>query len=177
MRIAQIFIFLFAVASCGESSSEGSVQWSENQKTSVENIKKLEEKALDLPMNSAKDAENIKSLKTQLIDSLLSYYRTYPKDTLSPGYLDKVHMLYSGMGEYRTASTYADMILNQFPGYVNRQMVIESQIVNYDIFITPRNSDKVKQYIELILEEKELSAEARQEYELRLKNVDRSLLD
>ena len=81
------------------------------------------------------------------------------------------------MGEYRTASTYADMILSQYPNYVNRQMVIESQIVNYDIFITPRNAEKVKQYIELMLKEKELSAEARKEYESRLQNIDKSLLD
>ena len=56
-------------------------------------------------------------------------------------------------------------------------MVIESQIVNYDIFITPRNAEKVKQYIELMLKEKELSAEARKEYESRLQNIDKSLLD
>lgn len=177
MRLALFLITAVVMASCGDSTSEVVSEWTEVQKTSVENIKELEKAALDLPMNSAADVENLKQAKLQLIDSLLSYYRSYPKDTLAPGYLDKVHMLYSGMGEYRTASTYADMILNQYPNYVNRHMVIESQIVNYDIFITPRNAEKVKQYIELMLKEKELSAEARKEYESRLQNIDKSLLD
>ena len=177
MRLALFLITAIVITSCGDASSEVAAEWTEVQKTSVENIKELEKAALDLPMNSAKDVENLKQAKIQLIDSLLSYYRSYPKDTLAPGYLDKVHMLYSGMGEYRTASTYADMILNQYPNYVNRQMVIESQIVNYDIFITPRNVEKVKQYIELMLKEKELSVEARKEYESRLQNIDKSLLD
>lgn len=177
MRLALFCITALVITSCGDASSEVAAEWTEVQKTSVENIKELEKAALDLPMNTAGDVESLKQAKTQLIDSLLSYYRNYPKDTLAPGYLDKVHMLYSGMGDYRTASTYADMILDQYPKYVNRPMVIESQIVNYDIFITPRNADKVKQYIELMLKEKELSAEARKEYELRLQNIDKSLLD
>ncbi|MFZ9028929.1 MAG: hypothetical protein ACO2Z9_07920 [Crocinitomicaceae bacterium] len=177
MRLTLFFIAAITLTSCGDASSEVTSEWTEVQKTSVENIKELEKVALGLPMNSAADVENLKRTKLQLIDSLLNYYRSYPKDTLAPGYLDKVHMLYSGMGEYRTASTYAEMILNQYPNYVNRQMVIESQIVNYDIFITPRNADKVKQYVELMLKEKELSPEVREEYELRLQNIDKSLLD
>lgn len=177
MRLAVILILVTILASCGDSSSEVASGWTDAQKSSVENIKALEKAALELPMNSAVDVENLKKAKVQLVDSLLSYYRSYPKDTLAPAYLDKVHMLYSGMGEYRTAATYADMILNQYPKYVNRQMVIESQIVNYDIFITPRNSEKVKQYIELILNEKGLSDEARKEYESRLQNIDKSVLN
>ncbi len=177
MRLTLFFVAVIILASCGESSSHISSNWSDGQKSAIGSIKKLEATALDLPMNSAADAENLKKVKLQLIDSLLSYFRSYPKDTLAPVYLDKVHMLYSGMGEYRTASTYADMVLNQYPKYVNRQMVIESQIVNYDIFITPRNADKVKQYIELILKEKQLSTEARKEYESRLQNINKSLLD
>ena len=39
------------------------------------------------------------------------------------------------------------------------------------------NSEKVKQYIELILNEKGLSDEARKEYESRLQNIDKSVLN
>ena len=177
MRLELLFISGLFLIACEHVAPEVSYELTDTQMASVDNIKKLEKTALDLPMNSVADAKNLKKVKLQLIDSLLSYYRNYPKDTLAPVYLDKVHMLYSGMGEYRTASTYADMIINQYPKYVNRKMVIESQIVNYDIFITPRSPEKVKQYIEIILNEKELSSEARVEYALRLQNLDKSILD
>lgn len=175
MRVFYFFLILL-LFSCG-SQDPAVESMSDAQKTSISQIEKLEEEILDLPMNTATDAELLKSSKEVLVDSLLAYYRNYPKDTLAPVYLDKVHMLYSGMGEYRMASTYADLIINQYPNYVNRKMVIESQIINYDIFIQPRNREKVQNYIELILNEATLTSEERQEYKSRLENIDKSLLD
>ena len=92
MRLVLFFITAIVLTSCGDTSSKVAADWTEVQKNSVENIQELEKAALDLPMNSTADVENLKQAKIQLIDSLLSYYRNYPKDTLAPGYLDKVHM-------------------------------------------------------------------------------------
>lgn len=170
------FALIIILFSCGQQDAAVE-KMSAPQKSSIEQIEKLESEILDLPMNSEADAELLNESKKTLVDSLLAYYRNYSKDTLAPVYLDKVHMLYSGMGEYRLASTYADMILNQYPNYVNRKMVIESQIINYDIFIVPRNKEKVREYIELILKEPTLTEEERQEYKSRLENIDKSLLD
>lgn len=175
MRIFYLSIVLLLV-SCG-SQDPAVATMSDAQKSSIAGIAKLEAEILDLPMNTKTDAEELRSSKEILVDSLLTYYRNYPKDTLAAVYLDKVHMLYSGMGEYGMASTYADMVIAQYPNYVNRKMVIESQIINYDIFIKPRNKEKVQKYIELILKEATLTNEERQEYKSRLDNIDKSLLD
>lgn len=175
MKVFYLSIVLLLV-SCGSQDPAVAIM-SDAQKLSIESIDKLEKEILDLPMNSKTDAEELRSSKEILVDSLLTYYRNYPKDTLAAVYLDKVHMLYSGMGEYGMASTYADMVIAQYPNYVNRKMVIESQIINYDIFIKPRNKEKVQKYIELILKEATLTNEERQEYKSRLDNIDKSLLD
>lgn len=170
------FLLILLLTSCGGQDAAVD-KMSDAQKTSISQIEKLEQEILNLPMNSKADADLINSSKQVLVDSLLTYYRNYSKDTLAPVYLDKVHMLYSGMGEYQTASNYADMIIKQYPNYVNRKMVIESQIINYDIFITPRKKEKVQEYIELMLQEATLTDEERQEYKARLNNLDKSVLD
>ena len=86
-------------------------------------------------------------------------------------------MLYSGMEDYRIAARYADMVIDQYPNYVNRRMVLESQITNYDIFIKPRNPKKIKKYIELMLNENNITEKQREEYEVRLRKNEKSFLD
>lgn len=177
MRKVLILFLGMILFSCAETVSEEVKQMTEGQKKSIRSIDQLEQDILNLPMNTKVDADILRDSKGILIDSLLTYYRNYPKDTMAPVYLDKAHMLYSGMGDYKSASLYADMILKQYPNYVNRRMIIESQIVNYDIFITPRDPEKVKEYIELLLKEVKLTEEERAEYEARLQNIDHSILD
>ena len=176
MRITFVFILVLIFSSCADSSLKDSRKFTESQINAIENIQKLEGYAKELSLNSVNDVEKLKA-KLQLIDSLLSYYRSYPKDTLAAVCLDKAHMLYSGMEDYRIAVRYADMVIDQYPNYVNRRMVLESQITNYDIFIKPRNQKKIKKYIELMLNENDITEEQREQYEVRLRKNEKSFLD
>lgn len=101
-----------------------------------------------------KDIKQIPNLtRMELINRLLDFYRNYPEDKFAPECLDKVHMTYSGMGVYVRSVEYADTLLQKYPDYVNRAMVLESQGSSYDIFIQPRDSAKVRYYYELLLKE------------------------
>ena len=111
-------------------------------------------------------------LNDELIELLLSYYRSYPNDDYAPEYLDKVHLLYSAMGNYALSAKYADTILINYKDYINRSFILESQASTYDVFIKPRDTAKVRYYNELLLEEnKDLSKEKIQDIKFRLKNL------
>lgn len=107
--------------------------------------------------------------KIELINRHLEVVHHHPKSDEAANSLDKVHMLYSGLGSYEKSAAYADTLLMRFPDYKDKLMLYESQGANYDIFIQPRDSMKVRYYYELLLEEDEsMSAEKRKGLERRL---------
>jgi hypothetical protein len=67
----------------------------------------------------------------------------------------------------------ADTLIQNYPLYKNRSMVLESLASAYDVFIIPRRKDKVKRYYEMLLKEsKTLTNEQRKDIEFRLQNID-----
>ena len=85
-------------------------------------------------------------------------------------------MIYSSTKRYPLSVNYGDTLLNQYPDYINRAMIIESMAVTYDIFILPRNKDKVRFYNELLLKENpDLSEDKQAEIKFKLENLDLTL--
>lgn len=108
-----------------------------------------------------------------LINSLLDFYKAYPSDKYAPVCLDKIQMTYSGLGVYRKAIEFSDILLQKYPNYINRPMILESQASNFDIFYQPRDTAKVKHYYTLLLKENpKLDKEKRKAIEMRLKHLD-----
>lgn len=107
----------------------------------------------------------------QLITLLLNFSEDFPEDEHAPECLDKVHMAYSGLRVYNKASFYADKLLKEYPDYINKAMVLESQAGNYDLFIVPRDTSKVRYYYELLLKE-DITKEKRKDIKKRLKYLD-----
>jgi tetratricopeptide (TPR) repeat protein len=116
-------------------------------------IKEMEDslKGLQVNIQEVKQIPNLTHF--ELINRLLDYYHNYPEDSYSAECLDKVHMKYSGMNIHQRAVEYADRLLEKFPKYVNRALVLESQGSAYDIFIQPRDTSKVRKYYTMLLEE------------------------
>lgn len=156
-----ILLFLIPVLfSCGGESTH----------ISKDQIKELENRLKNAPSN---DVNHTDELRDSLVVSLLEFYHANPEDPFSPECLDKVHLLYSAKMDYISAARYADTLLNKYPDYVNRLMVIESQFNTYDMFIQPRDKEKAKYYLELLLkEDKEMDADRRADFEYRLKYID-----
>lgn len=107
----------------------------------------------------------------QLITLLLNFSKDYPDDAHAPECLDKVHMAYTGLRDYKKAAFYADKLLKEYPDYINKSMVLESQAGNYDLFIVPRDTSKVRYYYDLLLKE-DISSEKRKDIKKRLKHID-----
>lgn len=116
-------------------------------------IKEMEDSLKGLQVNIAEVKQIPNLTHFELINRLLDYYHNYPEDSYSAECLDKVHMKYSGMNIHERAVQYADTLLEKFPNYVNRALVLESQGSAYDIFIQPRDTAKVRKYYTLLLKE------------------------
>lgn len=114
----------------------------------------------------------------KLVRLLKEYADTYPESLLAPEYLDKIHMIFSGMRKYELSVAYADSVLIKYDDYVNRVMVIESIAIAYDYDIKPRDTSMVKKYYAMFLEENDqLAPEQRKSIQEKINNPSNSLED
>jgi hypothetical protein len=106
-------------------------------------------------------------------EKCLDFYHHFPKDKSAPNYLDKAHVIFASIGLHQRSVMLADTLIQNYPLYKNRSMVLESLASAYDVFIIPRRKDKVKRYYEMLLKEsKTLTNEQRKDIEFRLQNID-----
>ncbi len=145
-------------------------------KTLLEQIKEQEDKINELSKDLRPGMKIPSEMNEKLIHLLIEFYHKFPKNKYAPVCLDKLHMIYSAKREYQTSADYGDTLLNNYPNYINRPMILESMATTYDIFIQPRDTSKVRYYNELLLEEdKEMPQEKREEIIFRLNHLDLSL--
>ena len=84
-----------------------------------------------------------------------------------------LQMIYSAKRDFTTAAKYADTLIENYPNYPNRLLVIESQYTNYDMFIQPRDQEKARYYLEMLLkEDKKMDKQTRADFEYRLEYMD-----
>jgi tetratricopeptide (TPR) repeat protein len=160
-----IIVAAVFLTSCGGKKPD------ENKKPSLESLKTSLKNWEDSLSKKQENGEEIISLdRIELINRCLALYKNYPENDLAPAALDKVHMIFSGIGAYPESVAYADTVLEMYPKYVNRALVLESQGSSFDIFIQPRDSSKVRFYYTLLLKEyANLDKEKRDGIEERLK--------
>jgi hypothetical protein len=141
---------VFSIVSCSENESKDEKPSKESLKA---RIKEMEDsiRGLQANLNEIKQIPNLTHF--ELINRLLDYYHNYPEDPFSAECLDKVHMKYSGLNIPERAAQYADTLLLEYPKYPNRAMVLESQGSNYDVFLQPRDTAKIRYYYNLLLKE------------------------
>lgn len=163
MRVVILLLFIGLLIGCSQDRSQEGLKSAITEKENA--LKNLAPEDDDLETRAA--------MRQELIDALLDYYHTYPKDDYSPECLDKVHFVYTAMRKFASAARYGDTLLMNYPDYVNREMVIESQYNTYDMFITPRDVEKVEYYLNMWLKEyPDMDKDRRAEIEYRLKYID-----
>lgn len=168
--IVLLSIGLFII-SCGQQIENG------KKEVFKEKISDQEERVMELSKNIEK-AKETDSAKVELVKVLLDYYHEFPKDKYSVNCLSKVHMVYTGMGNTEMAVAYADTIISNYPKFVDRPQMIESQIFAYEVSIAPRKVEMIKKYLNLWLKEnKNASKEKISEMKYHLENVETPLLD
>jgi hypothetical protein len=166
-------LLLFFFQSCGTDSSK-----TPSREELKARIKEMEDslKGLQAGIDQTKQIPNLTHF--ELINRLLDYYHAFPNDAYSAECLDKVHMKYSGMNISERAVQYADTLLEKFPNYVNRALVIESQIGSYDVSIQPRDTAKVRYYYNLLLKENpNMSKEKKMDIQDRLGHLEMTLFE
>ncbi|MEN9743875.1 MAG: hypothetical protein RLZZ65_1680, partial [Bacteroidota bacterium] len=84
--------------------------------------------------------------------------------------LFKTHMIYESMSAPNEARAYADTLLQRFPNYKNKILVLESLASSYDIN-EPRDTAMVRKYYNLLLAEKQVPAQKKKEIKERLSKL------
>jgi hypothetical protein len=171
----QVFTFVLigllstlTFVSCGDNNSEEKFEKPTQAQLKIA-IREMEDSLKNLQVNKI-PVENLHRL--ELVNRLLAYYQNYPEDAFSANCLDNAHMVYSGLGAHERSMAYADTLLTKYPKYSNREMILESQGSNYDIFAQPRDTAKVRYYYELLLKEYPMmDAEKREGIKERLKYI------
>lgn len=169
IRFAYILLplaFLLFLFSCGNDSATSEMS-SEQLK-----VQELESEITELSKGQY-TVEEMNSKRRELIEALDGLYHAKISDSISAQSLDKMHLSYSAMHDYVNAAHIADTLIFNYPDYPNRELVLESQANNYDMFILPRNKNKVKYYLELLLDEyPDMDEERKEGFEYRLQNID-----
>jgi len=155
------------IAACSEAP--------EPQEEFKQKISQQEDRVAELSKN-VKDAAEADSAKVELIEVLLDYYHEFPKDDYSANCLSKVHMVYSSVNNVDMAVAYADTLINNYPNFVDRSQMIESQIIAYELSIKPRNVEMIKKYLNLWLKEnKDANKDKISDTKYHLEHVDTPL--
>jgi hypothetical protein len=162
-----LFSFLFlGLVSCGNDKPVTKDEF-------VDEFKVFE----DSIMQNSETQQGITNQKTGIVyaEKCLEIAHKFPKDEDAPKYMDKAHMILSGLSLHARSAAIADTIIMNYPLYKNRPMVLQSAATTYDMLILPRKKEKVKKYYEMLLKEvPDMLKEEKEQIELRLKYNDLS---
>jgi len=170
--VALLVLFISCTRKSGASQPKIGYSGSDSLKKSIS----IKEKTLKNYYQELMVSENsIDSLPNQLINSLLKeyqlFYKTYPKDTLSPYYLDKIHQLFTQEKQYTYAVDWVDTLLYHYPNYANKSLVLYSAATTSDLYLLDTNRVK-KYYNRLLIECPKLKSQIKHEISHRLKYLE-----
>ncbi|MEY3099608.1 MAG: hypothetical protein RIS63_501, partial [Bacteroidota bacterium] len=141
------FISILILAACQNSPEK------QSKKTELrDRITSYEDSLATLQKDPKKAAQITSLAQIELINRLNAYSRAFPKDTFSADCLFKTHMIYEQLRAPLEARAYADTLLERFPNYKNRSLLLESLASSYDMNM-PRDTTKVRYYFNLLLQE------------------------
>ncbi len=170
----KMFMFVFTLSlmyACGGGLNEDK-KGNGSRVELKSRIKEMEDSIRDLQANLPQSKTIPNLTHFELINRLLDYYHAYPEDAYAAECLDKVHMKYAGLNILTRAVQYADTLLEKYPNYINRSMVLESQGSSYE-FIEPRDTSKIRYYYTKLLKENpKMDREKREGLKFRLRHLD-----
>ncbi len=174
MKLVSVIAIGFFLAACS-SNTEKKTQTSEaavqDLPAAIQDLKKFED---SLKKSSASGMLEY-SQETAVIyaEKCLSITHRFPKSKEAPKFMDKAHIIFASANLHQRSVITGDSLILMYPMYKNRPMVLESLAGAYDVFVLPRQKDKVKKYYEMLLKENtKMTAEQRKQIEDRLKHVD-----
>jgi hypothetical protein len=160
------FISILILAACQNSPEK------QSKKTELrDRITSYEDSLATLQKDPKKAAQITSLAQIELINRLKAYSRAFPKDTFSADCLFKTHMIYEQLRAPLEARAYADTLLERFPNYKNRSLLLESLASSYDMNM-PRDTTKVRYYFNLLLQEPTTTKEQKMDIKKRLAQLE-----
>lgn len=157
-------LFLFACSEDPKQTAE------DKTKELLQDFKKYEDSLGVMQVNSKVTNSTI---AVQYAEKCISVAEEIPQSEEAPKLLDKAHMIFCNFNMHRRSLEPAQKVIEKYPYYKNRLMVIQSVANAYDMFILPREKNQAKKYYELYLKEnKNISKEEKADLEFRIKNID-----
>lgn len=168
-----IIVLLTIVYSCGNNSKNLELT-REDYKLKIE---QMEDSITEIQKDPIAAAKMPSLTNIELINRLVAYHQAFPKDEYAADCLFKVHMKYGELQAHQNAVVYGDTLLNSFPKYKNRDFLLESIGSTYDVYIEPRDTSKIRYYYDLLIKEKTVKNDKREEIKARLKYLHLDLFE
>lgn len=157
MRLAILLLVTVIAYSCGEASSQEAKAnkqekpWTEDQ--SLEFIRKTRDQLMSMPTSSEEDLKAMYELRDVLIDSMDVFVRRYPDHEKNQNIYANLYLMHSAKNDFERGMVIGDNILEKYPDFPDRKMVLQGQIDFYVNYITPLNRKKVASYYKILVEE------------------------
>ena len=136
-------------------------------------IKQLEDSLMKISRDGETDYKLKNLVQQACIEKLKLMYQSYPDDKDAALSLHKVSMMYSAMGASDLSVKYGDSLIETYPKYKDRWLVLQSNAMYYDIEAQPRDKEKIRYYlVKLINEYPNLEPEILEQSESRLETID-----
>ena len=166
-------ITFYIVVSCSRGDKSDNISIGYNGSDSLKKIIESKENNLKNYYQALmQDKIVVDSLPDKLINELIKdyqiYFKSYPKDSLSPYYLDKIHQLFTQEKQYTYAVDWVDTLLFYYPNYSNKTMVLYSAATSTDMYLL--DSNRVKRYYLRMLDDcPKLKSEVKKQISHRLR--------
>lgn len=177
------FVFIAIVAvlfSCsGKTESiNPEVNVEDDKAMLLDKINLVEDSLTDhykLMVNNRVDSLPSKMIQ-RTIELYQNYYHLFPKDSLTPVYLDKIHQLHMQEKRYTYAVNWVDTLLFHFPNYKNKAEILYSAATTSDLYLLDTNRVK-RYYNKMLVECPKLKSSVKNEIKSRLSNLKITYLD
>lgn len=171
------FLLTILLVSCGDQNLDKN-QSPEKEEVTVEGLKMSIEKIDDSLFLLTKKKMKNPDLK---IDRLVyheginlnkKFFETFPEDEYAKTALEKIASLYFQLQIEGEAAKWRDSILVHYPNTESKVALLEMQMSYYDF--DNYNKEKLAYYLNELLHLENLSEEQRQNYQFRLKHIDKT---
>lgn len=170
-------LFASLLTSCGDNSGDQNNS-STNEELTVENLKeRIEEIDDSLSMLTKKKMQHPDFKIDRLvyhegINRNKKFFETFPENEFAKTALEKIASLYFQLQIEGEAAKWRDSILLHYPNTESKIALLEMQMSYYDY--DNHNKEKLEYYLNELLNLENLSDQQREDYEFRLKHIDKS---
>ena len=197
MKNIQIYFFLFILLwSCGEDSDK-----TENSKEDITKAVNIPKETRFEMLSMLKDSidlmdeklilygqklnqKQVIALKTKIsvakneyVNQNVSYFKTFPEDSLAPFCLVNLYRFYDHYQIYQKAINSIDTLQLYYPKFQYLSDFMELKAVTLDYDVKPRDTSKIREAYEYLLSLPEIPAHQKENYLSRLSNLDKDFND